>query len=66
MAATYHERSYTIGGNTVYLKYIKCNHGDITVRSINGSVRDSGFCGINSTFFAAAILPALPLTAVHR
>lgn len=36
MAATYHERNYTIGGNTVYLKYIKCNHGDITVRSING------------------------------
>ena len=63
MAATYHERNYTIGGNTVYLKYIKCNHGDITVRSINGSVRDSGFCGINGTFFRSGNLAGIAINS---
>ena len=57
------KENYTIGGNTVYLKYTKCNHGDITVRSINGSVRDSGFCGINGTFLRSGNLAGIAINS---
>lgn len=56
--AEFHETTYTIPGTsrTVYLKYLLCNQDDITLRSISGSVKDSGYYGINGTFFAGGNL----------
>lgn len=61
--ATFNSRTYTIPGTSrkVYLKYIKCNHRDITFRSINSSVKDSGYCGINGTFFRGTNLAGIAI-----
>ncbi len=51
--ATFNTSEYTVPGTnrTVYLKYLLCSQKDIVVRSISGSVKDSGYYGINGTFF---------------
>ncbi len=56
--AEFHETTYTIPGTSrvVYLKYLLCAQEDITVRSISGSVKDSGYFGVNGTFFAGGNL----------
>lgn len=52
-SATFNATEYTIPGTsrTVYLKYLLCNIDNIVVRSISGSVKDSGYYGVNGTFF---------------
>lgn len=51
--ATFNTSEQTVPGTnrTVYLKYLLCSQKDIVVRSISGSVKDSGYYGINGTFF---------------
>lgn len=51
--ATFASTTYTIPNTSkkVYVRYIKCNYNDITLKSINSSVRDSKECGINGTYF---------------
>ena len=50
--------TYTIPGTTreVFLKYLLCCENDIVLRSISGSVKDSGYYGVNGTFFAGGNL----------
>ncbi len=50
--ATFHEDTFvTTDGRTVYMKYIMCNYDDITIRKIDTTVANSGYYGINGTFF---------------
>ena len=51
-APEFHHEIYTFQNRTVILDYIKCNYNQISVKSISGSVKDSGLYGINGTFFA--------------
>ena len=51
--ATFHEGTYELGPNDiVYLKYIKANLNEITLRYIGASsVPNSGYYGINGTYY---------------